>query len=122
MKKLKASLSLLLLFFASLVSAKTLPTPTGSGVYVLLDTNYTLGTYKSGNTDVKMYFNNAGSEKITALQFRFTFDTVAFTSPVVTSLNTKWSQYVTYVRKVNTETLTTAYPGSRTTLEMQTEN
>lgn len=119
MKKLKAVLSILALFFSvSLASAKTLPTPTGSGVYVLLDTNYTLGSFKEGNTDVKMYFNNAGSDKITALQFRFKFDTTAFTAPVVTSLNTSWSQYLSYVRKNDYVTVTISYTGSSSTFEI----
>lgn len=80
------------------IQAQTCPTPSSSGVHVTLDSNYQIGKYRDGVTDVGLCFYNSSSENITAVQFRLFYDNQAFSSvDTVTSKNTTFSQYLQYV-------------------------
>jgi len=108
----KILLLLVLAFFAfPLMAQKTVPGPS-NGAWVVIDTTYKLGSYKSGNTDMKLYYHNSTSSKITGVQFRVFYDTVAFKTPTVTSLNTSWSQYLSYNVVGNHITVAMTYTGS----------
>lgn len=93
---------------------KTVPGPS-TGTWVLIDTTYKLGSFKDGKTEMPLYFHNSTSSKITGVQFRIFFDTVAFDSPIVTSLNTTWSQHLSYFRSGNYLTVGMAYTGNSST-------
>ena len=113
---MKKFLSLLTLVILSLpvFAQKTVPGPS-TGTWVLIDTTYKLGSFKDGKTEMPLYFHNSTSSKITGVQFRIFFDTVAFDSPIVTSLNTTWSQHLSYFRSGNYLTVGMAYTGNSST-------
>ncbi len=113
MKKLLLLLSVLLVTL-SVSAQKTVPGPS-TGTWVLIDTTYKLGSFKEGKTEMPMYFHNSTSSKITGVQFRIFFDTAAFDSPLVTSLNTTWSQHLNYFRSGNYVTIAMAYTGNSST-------
>ena len=112
MKKILSILALIFSFFPAFAQ-KTVPGPS-TGTWVLIDTTYKLGSFKEGKTEMPMYFHNSTSSKITGVQFRIFFDTAAFDSPVVTSLNTTWSQHLNYFRSGNYITVGMAYTGNST--------
>jgi len=107
----------ILIFFSltlsslSLLAQKNIPGPS-NGAWVLIDTTYKLGSFKSGNTDMKLYYHNSTGSKITGVQFRVFYDTVAFKTPTVTSLNSSWSQYLSYNVVGNYISVAIAYTGS----------
>lgn len=122
MKKL---LTLLVgLFLLSMTAfSQTCPTAPGSGVYLMFDSTYPAGTVASGETHVRMcYKNSTPSTKITGVQFRVWYDKTAFGSsaPVVTSLNTSFSQYLQYVTNTTegSITVTLSYTGSSSTFSI----
>jgi hypothetical protein len=110
-------LMLLALFAFPLMAQKTVPGPS-NGAWVLIDTTYKLGSYKAGNTDMKLYYHNSTGSKITGVQFRVFYDTVAFKTPTVTSLNTSWSQHLSYNVVGNHITVAMAYTGSSNSFTM----
>jgi len=110
MKKILSILALILCFLPAFAQ-KTVPGPS-TGTWILIDTTYKLGSFKEGKTEMPMYFHNTTNSKITGVQFRIFFDTVAFDAPVVTSLNTSWSQHLSYFRKGNYITVGMSYTGS----------
>ena len=69
----------LLFLFAFLVaglttiSAKTLPAP-GTGIYVLVDTNYTVSTSLFPTTKASLYYTNSTATLVTGMQFRVFYD------------------------------------------------
>ena len=116
MKKILILL-VLALFAFPLMAQKTVPGPSG-GAWVVIDTTYKLGSYKAGNTDMKLYYHNSTNSKITGVQFRVFYDTVAFKTPTVTSLNTSWSQHLSYNVVGNHITVAMAYTGSSNSFSM----
>jgi hypothetical protein len=92
-----------LLFFLTLLVgyeafSQSCPTPSTTGVHITLDSTYTLGTFRSGKTNVGLCFNNSTSTDITATQFRVFYDKDAFASvDTIKSKNTSFSQYLQYV-------------------------
>ena len=110
-------LMVLALFAFPLMAQKTVPGPS-NGAWVVIDTTYKLGSYKDGNTDMKLYYHNSTGSKITGVQFRVFYDTVAFKTPTVTSLNTSWSQYLSYNVVGNHITVAMAYTGSSNSFTM----
>jgi hypothetical protein len=123
MKKILLFLAGLLLTTTAAFS-QTCPASPGSGVYVMFDTNYQVGTVQSGETHIRMCFNNslAPATKITGLQFRVWYDKNAFGggAPVVTSLNTSFGQYLQYVTNTTegSITITLSYTGSSSTFNI----
>jgi hypothetical protein len=122
---LLALCSILIGSLASPVVAQTCPAvPTSTAPYILLDSEYQVGTVASGKTFVGICYSNPTTTSITAVQFRVWYDTLAFdgATPIVTSLNTSWSQSLNYV--VNPVegniTITLVYTGSDSTFTMPT--
>lgn len=116
---MKNKILLLLLTLFSITSyGQTLPGPS-SGNWVLLDTNYALGSFKEGKSSVKIHYKNeSSSDLVTGTQFRLYYDTVAFSNPVVTSVNSSWSQYMSYRASSNYVTVSIAYTGSSSTFSI----
>jgi hypothetical protein len=113
MKKL---LFLFLFFIPTiLVSAKTLPAP-GNGIYVLIDTNYTVGNSLNPSTEASVYYTNTTNTLVTGMQFRVFYDKVAFNgaAPTVALKYPNTDQNLQY--NVNTTdghiTITLVYIGS----------
>jgi|694.fasta_scaffold16916_7 hypothetical protein len=101
--------------------AQTCPTPTTSGVFVTLDSNYQLAPSAVGFTNVGLCFYNNTTTLITATQFRVYYDKLAFSGiNTVTSLNTSYSQYLQYVDNpsLGFVTITLSYTGSLSSFEI----
>ena len=100
------------------VSAKTLPTPS-TGVFVLVDTNYTVSTSLTPTTKASLYYANSTNTLVTGMQFRVFYDKVAFNgaAPTVALKYPSTDQNLQYV--VNTTdghiTITVVYSGSNAT-------
>ena len=109
-----------LFFLASVisVSAKTLPAP-GTGIYVLIDTNYNVSTSLSPTTTASLYYTNTTNTLVTGIQFRVFYDKVAFNgaAPTVALKYSTTDQNLQY--NVNTTdgyiTITLVYTGSNAT-------
>jgi len=109
-----------LFFLASVisVSAKTLPAP-GTGIYVLIDTNYNVSTSLSPTTTASLYYTNTTNTLVTGMQFRVFYDKVAFNgaAPTVALKYPNTDQNLQY--NVNTTdgyiTITLVYTGSNAT-------
>lgn len=96
MKKVLLFLTTLLIGFS--LYSQSCPTPSTTGVHITLDSTYKLGTYRSGQTNVGLCFNNSTTTNITATQFRVFYDKDAFASvDTIKSKNTSFSQYLQYV-------------------------
>ena len=99
--------------------AQTCPTAPGTGVYVMFDSTYPVGSITAGETHVRMCYANTTSTKVSGVQFRVWYDKVAFAggAPVVTSLNTTFPQSLQYVTNTTEGniTITIAYTGSSST-------
>ena len=116
---------LLFLLLVSLVPifgySQTCPTPTTSGVFITLDSNYLAGTVAEGYTNVGLCFYNNTTTDITAFQFRVYYDTQAFSGvDTLTTLNTSFSQNLKYVDNPagGYVTVTMTYTGSSSTFEI----
>ena len=116
---------LLFLLLVSLVPifgySQTCPTPTTSGVFITLDSNYLAGTVAEGYTNVGLCFYNNTTTDITAFQFRVYYDNQAFSGvDTLTTLNTSFSQNLKYVDNPagGYVTVTMTYTGSSSTFEI----
>jgi hypothetical protein len=116
---------LLFLLLVSLIPifgySQTCPTPTTSGVFITLDSNYLAGTVAEGYTNVGLCFYNNTTTDITAFQFRVYYDNQAFTGvDTLTTLNTSFSQNLKYVDNpaAGYVTVTMTYTGSSSTFEI----
>jgi len=125
MKKLKAFLGIMLVLGAltsTKISAQTGPIPPATGIYLLVDTSYQIGTIIEDSTVVKLYYQNNTNSSIVGLQFRVWYDNLAFNgaAPEVTSLNTTFAQYLQYkTDTVNGHiTITLTYTGSSPTFNI----
>jgi len=121
MKKLLAFLAGLFLLCTSAYS-QTCPTAPGTGVYVMFDATYPVGTIAANETHIRMCFANTTSNKITGVQYRVWYDKNAFAgaAPVVTSLNTSFPQYLQYTTNTSEGyiTVTLSYTGSSATFNI----
>jgi len=126
MKQLKALWSIILIALCAVTPlklfAQTGPTAPSTGVYVLVDTSYQIGTVAEDSTIAKLYYQNNTSSLIAGMQFRVWYDNAAFNgvAPVVTSLNNTFAQYVQYkTDTINGHiTITMAYTGSSATFNI----
>ena len=126
MKQLKALWSIILIALCAVTPlklfAQTGPTAPSTGVYVLVDTSYQIGTVAEDSTIAKLYYQNNTSSLIAGMQFRVWYDNAAFNgvAPVVTSLNNTFAQYVQYkTDTINGHiTITMAYTGSSATFDI----
>ena len=121
MKKLLALIAGLFLLCTSAYT-QTCPTAPGTGVYVMFDSTYPVGTIASNETHIRMCFANTTTTKITGVQYRVWYDKNAFAgaAPVVTSLNASFAQYLQYTTNTTEGyiTITITYTGSSATFNI----
>jgi hypothetical protein len=108
MKKILLMLSLITATL--LATAQTCPTPNGNSI--IIKPTYSVGSSVANETNVKLCYNNTTTTKITALQFKITYDATAFTSPTV-SLTTADSSlhYLQYYVSGDKIVITSVYNG-----------
>jgi hypothetical protein len=114
---LKSMLLLLLLSIPIASFAQTGPPAPGTGVYALIDTNYTVGTNTQGNSVAKLTYKNNTSTLVTGLQFRVFYDNAAFASSTVSLIGTTTNLDLQYVDSPTNGyvTITLVYTGSSST-------
>ncbi len=114
---MKNTLLTILLIFSTLFIYAT-PNAPSTGVWVMVDSSYNVGTNSVGTTKAKLYFENTTSANISGMQFRVFYDKVAFggAKPIVSLLYTG-SHYMQYVAdSINGNiTITLVYTGSNAT-------
>jgi len=119
MKKILTFMVGLFLLCSFSTFEQTCPTAPGTGVYVMFDSTYPVGSITAGETHVRMCYANTTSTKVSGVQFRVWYDKNAFNgdAPVVTSLNTTFPQSLQYVTNVSegSITITIVYTGSSST-------
>jgi hypothetical protein len=109
MKKILSFLALLCL--SVIVFGQTCPTPNGNSI--IIKPNYTVSSSIANQTDVKLCYNNTTASKITALQFKITYDTIAFTEPSVRLIIPDSSDsYLQFYVNKGTITISTVYDGT----------
>ena len=93
------------------------PPAPSTGIWAIIDTNYTVGTTAQGITTAKITSKNTTLTKYTGIQFRVFYDKIAFTNATVSLLGSPTNldfQYITnsangYI------TMTLVYTGSSST-------
>lgn len=120
MKKLiSLAIIILLLPYAGFSQCPTAP---GTGIYVMVDTAYQIGTVASTKTNVGLCYQNTTSTLISGVQFRVWYDKDAFAggSPIVTSTNTSFAQVLQYENNLTegSITVTIVYTGSSSTFSI----
>ena len=91
MKKLLLVLSLVLV---SLTGFAQTTAPDATKPYLIFDATYVLQPVGAATpTDVVIYYDNAGSTTIKAVQFRFWYDKNVFDAPTVTYVGTETNNY-----------------------------
>ena len=92
------------------------PAPGTSGIYAILDTTYTLGTYTAGVSKARITLQNPTSTSYAAVQFRVFYDKTAFTNASVALVGSSTNLDLQQV--VNTTqgyvTITLVYTGNST--------
>jgi hypothetical protein len=108
MKKVLSFLALLCL--TVITFAQTCPTPNGNSI--IIKPSYTVSSSIANQTDVKICYNNTTTSRITALQFKITYDTVAFKNPSVRLLiPDSTNSYLQFYVNKGTITISTVYDG-----------
>jgi hypothetical protein len=108
---MKQILLLALTFLSLSVFAQTCPTTTGNSI--IIKSNYTVGSSIANESNAILCYNNTTTSKITAMQFRLTYDTIAFTNPSVYLLTAdSATHYVQFYVNKGTITITSVYNGS----------
>lgn len=74
---------LMLLLFPASVFSQTGPSAPSAGIWAVIDTQYTVGTYTLGQTKARITLRNSTITKYTGVQFRVFYDKTAFTSATV---------------------------------------
>jgi len=126
MKKLKTIVGFLaialLTLIPSAVKAQTSPQAPGTGVYILVDTTYEIGTVVQDTTTIKLWYDNTTTSLITGVQFRVWYDKDAFGggAPIVSSLDNSFPQYLAYQPDTanGNITITLTYTGSSSTFSI----
>jgi hypothetical protein len=90
MKKLLLVLSLVLV---SLTGFAQTTAPDATKPYLIFDASYNLAPIGATPTNVAIYYDNAGSTAIKAVQYRFWYDKNVFASPTVTYTGTETNHY-----------------------------
>jgi hypothetical protein len=121
MKKLLLALGLVLV---SLTGFAQTTAPDATKPYLIFDATYELQPVGSGNpTNVTIYYDNAGSVAMKAVQFRFWYDKDVFASPTVTYVGAETNNY--FATKVDaTEgnvTVTWVYTGANASFNLADE-
>ena len=114
---LKTLLFAVLCLSASSIYAQTGPPAPSSGAWVLIDTNYTVGSSLLGQTKARITYKNNTSTLVTGLQFRVFYDKTAFTGATVAAVTSASNEVLSYVTdSVNGFiTITLVYTGSSST-------
>lgn len=111
----------LLLLTLALVSvfakAQSGPPAPGNGIYALLDTTYTVGTFTQGESKARITLKNPTSTKYTAVQFRVFYDVAAFSNASVALVGSSTNLDLQQVVNTTTGyvTITLVYTGSSST-------
>jgi len=90
MKKLLLVLSLVLV---SLTGFAQTTAPDATKPYLIFDASYNLAPIGATPTNVAIYYDNAGSTAIKAVQYRFWYDKNVFDSPTVTYTGAETNNY-----------------------------
>jgi hypothetical protein len=90
MKKLLLTLSLVLVTFMGFAQTTA---PDATKPYLIFDASYNLAPIGATPTNVAIYYDNAGSTAIKAVQYRFWYDKNVFASPTVTYTGTETNHY-----------------------------
>jgi hypothetical protein len=121
MKLLKIVSSLLLFMTLALPGfSQSGPPAPSSGIWAIIDTNYTVGTQTLGVTKAKLTLQNTTSNKITGVQFRVFYDKVAFASASVALVGSSTNLYLQSVdnNANGYVTITLVYTGSSSTYSL----
>ena len=121
MKLLKLISSTLLFITLALPAfSQTGPPAPSSGIWAIIDTNYTVGTNTLNVTKAKITLQNTTSNKTTGVQFRVFYDKTAFASASVALVGSSSNLYLQSVDN-NTNgyvTITLVYTGSSSTYSL----
>ena len=93
------------------------PPAPSTGIWAIIDTNYTVGTTAQGITTAKITSKNTTLTKYTGIQFRVFYDKIAFTNATVSLLGSPTNldfQYITNAAN-GYITMTLVYTGSSST-------
>jgi hypothetical protein len=93
------------------------PPAPSTGIWAIIDTNYTVGTTAQGITTAKITSKNTTLTKYTGIQFRVFYDKIAFTNATVSLLGSPTNldfQYITNAAN-GYITMTLVYTGSSAT-------
>lgn len=122
MKKLFGLLVAALFLLPQFAKAQSGPPAPSTGIYALIDTNYTVGTYTQGYSTAKVTLQNNTGTKITGVQFRVFYDTSAFSSSSVSLIGSSSNLYLQSVDdSINGNiTITLVYTGSSNTYDLPT--
>ena len=121
MKLLKLVSSSLLFMILSLpVFSQTAPPAPSSGIWAIIDTNYTVGTNTLNVTKAKITLQNTTSNKTTGVQFRVFYDKTAFASASVALVGSTSNLYLQSVdnNANGYVTITLVYTGSSSTYSL----
>lgn len=114
MKLLKGIIMLMILSLSSSVFGQTGPVAPSSGLWAIIDTQYTVGSSTVGQTKAKITLRNTTTTKYTATQFRVFYDKNAFTSANVALIGSSSNLNLQYVDSNANGfiTITLVYTGS----------
>jgi hypothetical protein len=106
-------LLLLLLLLPVMVIAQNCPTPNGNSI--IIDSSYAVGSSVVNETNTGICYNNTTTTKITGLQFKIVYDTIAFQNPTVSLSSVDTSQhYLQYYISGGKIAITSIYIGADT--------
>lgn len=114
---LKAVVLAVLAFAATSTYAQTGPPAPSSGAWVIIDTNYTVGSSLIGQTKARITYKNNTSTLVTGLQFRVFYDKTAFIDASVAAVNPASNEVLAFKKDtVNGHiTISLVYTGSSST-------
>lgn len=121
MKLLKlVSSALLFMTLALPAFSQSGPPAPSSGIWAIIDTNYTVGTHTLGVTKAKLTLQNTTTSKITGVQFRVFYDKNAFSSASVALVGSSTNLYLQSLdnNANGYVTITLVYTGSSSTYEL----
>lgn len=121
MKIFKLISSIALLLAVSLPAfSQTAPPAPSSGIWAIIDTNYTVGTSTLNVTKAKITLQNTTANKTTGVQFRVFYDKVAFSSASVALVGSSTNLYLQSVdnNANGYVTITLVYTGSSSTYSL----
>jgi hypothetical protein len=118
MKKLL--LPLLFLLVSVNILAQSGPPAPSSGIWAIIDTNYTVGPTSTGHTAAKLTLKNTTLTKYTGVQFRVFYDKVAFTNATVSLIGSTTNLDLQYVTNTTNGyiTITLVYTGASSTFTL----